>query len=249
WKSKILKVGCLLALLGVGRLVISNGSREGFFSFLLILFFWFIFTYKKLIRQKPTMFIFLGIIITLVGLFFVMSLADTIMGERLEEGFESTTDSDLLRQNMYIQAIGLTIRNPVLGVGVDNFGVVTGIGTYAHSNYVETSSTTGIPGFVSYYLAFAFLWFRLWRLGKMPLEMKAKTLVNAAQAFMLVRFASDLTRVSYFSKINWIFFAILIGWSYSMEKQLKQDAEYLQEDEFSEPEPYPDESEAQYMET
>jgi len=219
WKNWIFKLACVGALLAVGKIIIATGSREGFFSFILMAGLWFFFNYRKQVFRYPMQFLFAGIAVAVVLVIFFMSVADTIMAQRIQES-RGITESDLTRWGMYIAAFRITLQNPLTGVGFDNFSVVSSFGTYAHSNYMELMATTGLLGFIIYYLIFFYLWLRFWRLGKLQLDPKAVALINTVKAFMLVRLAGDLSRVSYFQKVNWIFLAIIIGWSYSLERQI-----------------------------
>ena len=221
FKKLILKAGCILVLLVLGLLVISTGSREGFASYLLMFFLWFFFTYRKEIVRHPGTVLMAGLAVLGIVTFFIYKASDTLLAERFQRLEGGLSGSDLLRYRLYKEAISLTIKNPILGVGLDNFAVVTGFELYAHSNYVEVSSTTGIPGFLIYYAMMAILWFRLRKLGKWNANPRQLALVNMAKAFLLVRLAGDFTRVTYYSKPNWIFLAILIGWSYCLQRKMQ----------------------------
>ncbi|MHC4159108.1 MAG: O-antigen ligase family protein [Planctomycetota bacterium] len=224
WKSLILKGGCIIALLVMGRFIIASGSREGFFSFLLLLFFWYVFSYKKEMFRHPFTFIVIGLVIVAVGVSFYLSIADTTMGRRLAEAFGGVDISVRSRLDFYNIGFEIIADKPLFGVGLENYRIVEGVGTYSHSNYIEIFATTGIPGGIIYYAIFIVLWLRLRRLGKMPLEPKAMALVNTAKALWFIRLAGDFVRVSYHIKLNWILLAILIGWTYQLEQKMKTPA-------------------------
>jgi len=163
-----------------------------------------------------------GLIVVGVAIFFYTSTTDSTLGQRLKEGFESRTTSDSSRIYFYQKGFELIVTNPFTGVGLGHFSIVSETGTYSHSNYTEVFVSTGFPGGILYFLIYMTLWLRLRRLGKLSIPPNAMALVNTGKAFLLVRMASDLAQVSYFSKINWILLAILIGWAYFYEHQYRE---------------------------
>jgi O-antigen ligase len=243
WKSRVMKIGLIGLVLIFGRLILSSGSRKGFIGFMATLFLWFIFSYASQIKERPVAFILGLVVVVSIGAAFYLASRESIVATR----FEKDVKEDI-RLQMYIFGFKLIFSNPILGVGLDHYNILSPFGTYSHSNYIEVFSNTGILGGVPYYLIYPILFFRLWRLSKYPLKKDERELVAFGKMYIILRCMLDFVVVSYFQKENWIFFAILIGWSYSMEKQLKANAEYQSEEDVSELEAYPADPQVQYME-
>jgi O-antigen ligase len=224
WKSWILKIGLVGMVLVFGRLILASGSRTGFYGFLLTLVLWFIFSYAILLKKHPGAFFVGFFFVAVVCIVFYIASKGTVVEERLKGSVQED-----IRYSMYIYGIKLIFSNPILGVGLDHFIVYTPFATYSHSNYIEVFSNTGIIGGISYYLIYPILFLRLRRIGKYPLSKDAWELVAMGKMYVILRYALDFVSVPYFDKLNWIFFAILIGWSYCLERQLlaQQQTQYF----------------------
>lgn len=227
WKLKILKLSVFGVLLIVGKLIISSGSRKGFISFALLLILWFAFSYAKDIFRKPVAALFtLAILLGLFG-FMAKQMANTILGERLEsavviaEGGISSEGSIQTRQILAREGIAFIKNSPIFGLGLNNFMVHSTQGLYSHNNYIEVTTGSGLPGGVLYYMVFVFWALRLLRLRKSVLSDKERDFLNIAISFLIVRLIVDIALVSYYTKISWIFLAILIGFTYHLEKRVK----------------------------
>jgi O-antigen ligase len=227
WKSWILKAILAVSLVGIALLVIASGSRAGFISFLVLSAAWFLFSYGREVQKQPVTVIIM-LIVLLFGLFILFSsLSDTTMGKRLDEMMNAFRESGAsggslgLRQAMVGQGIAIIKKNPIIGIGLDQFRVVSGTGTYSHNNYIEVFYSTGIPGGILYYSIFLVLWLRLRRLGKLLPDPKSKELVSMAKALIIMVLISDMAVIDYYIKLHWIVMAILIGWSYHKEQQIQ----------------------------
>ncbi|MBC8393199.1 MAG: O-antigen ligase family protein [Deltaproteobacteria bacterium] len=243
WKSWFLKIGLIGLILVFGRLILASGSRKGFIGFMATLFFWFLFSYGAQIKKKPFAFVMgLIVVVSIAGLFYVWS-----KGSLVEERFGKRVEEDV-RIPMYISGFKIIASHPLLGVGLDSYRLYAPFGTYSHSTYIEVFSGTGVFGGLAYYSIYVVLWFRLWRLGKYPLRLQEQELVAIGKMFIVLRCMLDFVTVSYADKLNWIFFAVLIGWTYSMERQLKEESQSQLMDEYPdyESEPYPADPEIAY---
>jgi len=239
WKSLILKIGIIGILLILARLIIASGSRKGFISFMMVLFFWYFFAYKKEILRNPLRPILAGLAILVVIVFLYRNLAYTLMAERMQRFLETLqaggvgveTSSVATRLSMIRRGLKIIAANPLFGIGLNQYRVVSGFGSYAHNNYIEMFSNTGLVGGIIYYSIFVVLWLRLRRLSKIPLEKYELEIVNISKVFIVIRFVVDLVAVSYYSKINWILIAMLVGFTYYLERRalrLQTDEDYHQ---------------------
>lgn len=227
WRSWILKGGVIAVLLIMARLVIASGSRKGFIGFFLLLLSWFILSYRKEIFRRPLAFIVAAIAIGGVASFLYLTALGTNIERRMELARTGRGGSVSTRKMMANEGLGMIKSSPLVGVGLDHFRLRSRSGLYSHSNYIEVTTGSGIPGGILYYSVFLVLLLRLRRLGKLPIEPEAMELVNTAKAFLFVLLVIDIAAVTYSSKMNWIIMAIFIGWSFQMERRLK--AEYTEE--------------------
>jgi O-antigen ligase len=123
------------------------------------------------------------------------------------------------------QAIELSMKNPLLGIGLDAFRMArsstTGmtIGTYSHSNYLEVLVSTGIVGFFLFFSIY-WLWFRriyAYR-GHMrsPASFRRYTMVMVV--VMMVA-AMDVAMVSYYDKFMWLVLPWVVAELYLFEQE------------------------------
>jgi len=212
-RSKTLKLLIIGGILIAVRFVIASGSRKGFLGLAILVFFWFLFSYVKELRKRP--FLVMVVLLGVVGLGFYMAYAmrDTVLMQRflrLEGGAwaKGSTGSRLV---MIKEGINLTLSNPVLGVGLNNFILHSVTESYAHNNYAEVFADTGIPGGILYHMIYVLIFYRLHKISKFPLAPGPKNAVAIFKCLMLLQLFLDLGIVSYYLKINWIFLAIIIG--------------------------------------
>jgi O-antigen ligase len=222
WKSVILKAGIISILLILAKLIIASGSRKGFIGFLLVLFLWFFFSYRKEIFRRPLIAIMAALAIILVGGFTVTRLTDTFLEQRFQESLEAGKGSLIglsdVRMDMIREGKKIIASNPLFGVGLKHYSIASNMQTYSHNNYIELLCNAGIPGAVLYYWIFVVLWLRLRRLSKLPLENRELNFINIAKVFLILRLALDIVVVSYYLKRNWIMLSILIGFTYQLEQ-------------------------------
>ena len=90
------------------------------------------------------------------------------MGLRFQRAMDNP-DIDTARSQMYVRGVDLFWENPLAGVGLGNFQVVSGLGAYSHSDYIEVASNTGIIGFILYFSIYGMiLWRLLWLVRNPP---------------------------------------------------------------------------------
>lgn len=130
----------------------TSGSKKAFF-FILIGIVVLLITRYGIKRVYKAL---LGGIIILTALYFVIKLpVFGTMSRRLEQFFLRTNTSDIKRE-MFINA-GLQLIHgwrAIVGYGLDNYKVATGMDVYSHNNYVESLVNFGILGTFIYYLMY-----------------------------------------------------------------------------------------------
>jgi O-antigen ligase len=203
-RSWILKAIFGITLISVATLIIASGSRAGFISFVILSAAWFLFSYGREVRKRPVTVIIMFIVL-LFGLFILFSsLSGTTMGKRLDEmmadfhGASASAGSSIdLRQTMVKKGIQLIEKNPIIGIGLSQFAIVSGVGLYSHNNYLEIFCSTGIPGGILYYSIYLVLWLRMRRLGKILSDSKSKELVSMAKALIITIVISNTVVIDY----------------------------------------------------
>lgn len=155
------------------------------------------------------------IVILLAMILFILMKVDIFyntVGNRLETLFTFVTEGDtadssaVTRDFMKEEAIKIFAKNPVIGVGLNNFKYVSRFETYSHTTYYELLSCLGIIGFALYYIpifSLLLISFINWKKGK----------ENAIVPFVLIAafLVNDFGTVSYFSYNEHIFLGLAVG--------------------------------------
>lgn len=227
-KAFVLPLGLLLLLLFLA--VVNSGSRTAFLGGILLLAgsFWGFSLWKG--KQLGKLLVSGVIALAVGGAMFLAAKSIPEVEDRIEAVFSS--DSQILgrvegfidvilsgdtnaeagdsigsRVSMMSDGIEIVSNNPFVGIGLDNFRTVTGAGTYAHSNVISVGVSTGLVGLLIYYSMYAVLTLRIFRLiGAKGVN---NTVARLALVALMAYFLMDITRVSYYEKTSWIYFAIL----------------------------------------
>lgn len=153
WDKKI-KYVFIIPMLTMLLVGLTTGSR----TFLLIVFLMVVvFLFFKFKKHK---FIYLGVIagiviigIILLNLPFLSTLKDRLI-QAIQSifGTASKVDTSTLERTVMIDyGFYLGSKRLFFGYGVDGFSLISGIGTYAHSNFAEVLCDFGLIGFLIFY--------------------------------------------------------------------------------------------------
>lgn len=217
-KSKILKAVIIGALLVAIRFVIASGSRKSILGLGLLIVCWFVFSYGKELRRRPMLVLVMLTGMVALGFYIAYELRDTVLMRRLLH-LEAEAEGGGLRMTMIKEGIRLTLAHPILGLGLNNFRFYSVTGLYSHNNFVEVFSGVGIPGGILYFMIYAIIFWRLHKVGKMNLMPNARNVIIIFKCLMLLLLFLDIGVVSYTLKNTWIVLAIIIGYTYRMQKQ------------------------------
>lgn len=99
-----------------------------------------------------------------------------------------------------IEALQIWEENPILGIGLDNFSIVSREGMYSHNNYAELVSTLGLIGLLLYGSVVG----RLITMTGVNEEIRTQVLVFIALMLVL-----DFAMVTFTSRSWWIILAVL----------------------------------------
>lgn len=227
-KALIIPFSILLMLLFAA--VVNSGSRTAFLGGVLVLLgsIWAFRLWRGEVMSK---FLVVALVTTAFGVavFFaaksvpevedrieaVFSTDSAIVGrvegfvDVLLSGDTRADDGNSIGERVEMINHGLEVigNYPIVGVGLDNFRTVTGAGTYAHSNLIEVATSTGLVGFIIYYLMYVVLTIRILRL--IAAKGSTGTIARLALVGLMAYFLMDVARVSYYEKTSWLYFATL----------------------------------------
>ena len=215
WLSIILSVIFILSIIGV----IFSGSRDGLISVLVFIFLWWLFCKAKRLPKNPIkLYIIVLILLSVIYYSTNYIMSNTFIGKRISTVEDSSTKT---RFEMYQIAFDLIIKNPVAGVGLDNFREYT-TGLYSHSDYLEVVTNTGIVGFILYFSIYIILWLRLSRIRKMTQDPNVLYIIGLLKAVTLTILLHSFADVKMTSKVTWLFLGSAIGYSWSVEHALSK---------------------------
>ena len=144
----IIKIGYIIAAVSV---IFIAGSRKSILAILILFALLFLLCGKDLFKNmSSTRFILVTLLIigavVFVYFYLLPNVENTDMYQRVwGRKAESTMESDEGRIELYRKAIEEFLSHPIMGLGFNNFSVLTG-GTYTHSTYVEPLACSGIIG-------------------------------------------------------------------------------------------------------
>lgn len=138
---------------------ILTGSRKSLLSVLLILVFWIIFVLFPDMKDvklavKLRVIISLLLVIIVSYLLIYPFFKESVLFSRMSDLFQSGSDE---REGMYSEALRLFKTSPIVGVGFNNYRVLSVYGTYSHSTYAEALACVGIVGSLLYFIPYAII--------------------------------------------------------------------------------------------
>lgn len=189
-----------------GIVVVITASRQ---AFIVLLFGLYLQTFFKLKWKSFPTLLFKSII--LFALFAIITIITfklsffSLQLERLLElgnfftKTEDLTHSDWERMVMIEEGWKQFFKTPFLGIGIDNgkiiaYSIVNHY-FYLHNNYIELLVDVGICGFISFYLIYGYLGYRIYHLRHCWDE-NIKLVITLCLMFLI----ADWSRVSYYRK-------------------------------------------------
>lgn len=240
-KVATLPLGLLLVLLFAA--VVNSGSRTAFLGAFIVVIgaFWAFRLWRGAALGKFLLSALAAAVVCIVVFFAAKSIpevedridavfsADSAIANRVEgflgflaSGDAKAEDGNSIGERVSMIKAGLEVISdyPFVGVGLDNFRAVTGTGSYAHSNLIEVAASTGVIGFTIYHLMYVVLTLRLLKL----FGHKGATGTVARLGFtgLMAYFLMDITRVSYYEKTSWIYFAMLSALAEALWRDMKE---------------------------
>jgi O-antigen ligase len=206
-----------LVLLAMGVLVsgvIESNSRTamlGLFAALMAVFHSIGWRYFISLQRLT---IFFGMIGAVLSVFFAFPERFTTAMDRMmiltayigmTQQVETRERSVEERADLANSALDVFSNHP-LGIGLDNFHLIAG--TYAHSNYLEVLVSTGFAGLLLYYSGLLWMgWSVFHKAGRAKDPAVARFTLWALLSIAIL----DISNVSYYSKIYWVFLGLVCG--------------------------------------
>lgn len=204
---------------------VLSGSRKTiiglFIEFLIFVFFYFKFNFKKGIQISFIASFLIFIIILNIDLTEYYNYFERIFRLLTYLNTGSSSEGSINeRKELAERAFILFSQKPFFGWGLDTFRTISGFGKYAHNNYLELLSNTGIIGTASYYIMLLSHFFiRYWEQRKIK-SYPEQFLLTAS--FLLILFL-DLSIVTYY---NLYVFILIIYIEYILKKNEAKNSLY-----------------------
>jgi O-antigen ligase len=212
----------VLALLVLGLIlnILYTGSRQGMLLTASMILVAILTALSRMLHRPgililPLAMIVLGTVAITLDLF---DLSTNRYVLRLFNLLSFFREEDLLvrEQSVFLRAlfieVGLELwrERPLVGYGMDSFRYVSGLGSYAHNNFVELLVGGGIVALGIFLLA------HLAVLGRFALDGNSPRVVRALGSFaVLVLVLTGFTIVTYYSRAHMICFGILAALPYA----------------------------------
>ncbi|MCX7883740.1 MAG: O-antigen ligase family protein [Caloramator sp.] len=195
----------LIKLIWLGIVILLTGSRKGLFMIVIgyLMFLYLLFPKKKF---KNTVSIILMIVICYMLIMYVPILYN-IIGNRVEAVFNMFSSNEidegsLISRVNYINLGWSYIKNnPWCGYGLNCFMLIPGsYGVYSHNNFIEILFSSGVIGFVIYYINYIIIIIKSFNL-----KAQGKSYVKLFLTITLLLFLSEYGMVTYFERSYIIF--------------------------------------------
>ena len=196
-----------------------TGSRKALLYAIVGLFFYFIFSGRRMIALKlvvscVALFVIYYLLITVPALYNlvgwrILSLISVLTGGE-------ATDTTGTRINMIKFGVQMIKESPVFGHGLNAFAVNYGKRftntVYSHNNYIEVLVSGGIVLAFLYYSRFALI------IRKLVRKMKDNKEVVICLSFILSILVADVAAVTYYYRIYYICFAFIMACAYEKKE-------------------------------
>lgn len=148
-------------------------------------------------------------LIVVGGLLLIIQLpVFSTMNQRIMGLFTGNKDnSEIVRSKMISLSMQLFYDKPLFGHGFNNFGTITGLGAYSHNNLTEILVSTGIIGFVAFYIPYILIIQWGWKEG-----IKGKNYIATLLLILsLIYLVFGYGMVEYYDKEYWLFLGIMVA--------------------------------------
>jgi O-antigen ligase len=220
-KNRPLRIALIVLMVFAAATIIFTGSRKGVLGLGLAVALYYVFQTARKGRLRMKDFLLSTLFVVVILVLVPIILNETIAGKRLLE-FMLDPMSEQKRINMYIDGWGMFIENPIFGVGLGNYRLVSPYQGAAHSDYMEILTGTGLVGFGLYFSMYFVGFARLLRVRNLPLNINEKHHVKMLLALFLVEVALNFGRSVYISPYHSFVLMTYFGYAYGLELKFKR---------------------------
>lgn len=215
-KNIILKFCTVILFLALVIGIITTASRSSTLCVIIAISLYII---GKLYLNKHYIILlgtaFLLFISISAGYDFIME--NTFMGHRIEKLQAGQDGSGNERKELIFEGLDMIKKNPFLGVGLGNFSNNSVSGNYSHNDFIEVTSTIGIPGLCIYLLFFILFEIKLINLQKKGLSKNDKGRLMVIQLSLFIYFINGFFKPLFID----LFFMFYIGMLLAETQRLK----------------------------
>ena len=183
---------------------LTTGSRTFIFALIIVLLVFLFFKFKN--HKFIYLLVVLGIFTTFIVLISLPFMAT--MRERLLRAFDTffgtgtKVDTSAIERTLWMDyGFALGFRRLLFGYGVEGFSIVSGVGTYSHSNFAETICNFGLLGFIIFYAPLVIFLIRAF----MSKKVDKAFIITFVTYYLIVGFAN----VIYYKKIYYLILAFM----------------------------------------
>ncbi len=133
-------------------LIMLTGSRKSTIGFVLVFLMWVLFAFRTRVSQVRRSIRIMSTLVLVASVVFVIIrygshfyLASDTITRRMQD-LESTEGTWTIRLSMISDALLVFIKNPVIGVGLNNYRLYSSFSAYSHNTFVEVLACTGLLG-------------------------------------------------------------------------------------------------------
>ncbi|HEX03529.1 MAG TPA: O-antigen ligase family protein [Bacteroidetes bacterium] len=221
-KKPQIRTALIALMIFAGTTIIFTGSRKGMLGLGLAISLYYIFQImRKGKRKRLKDFLLFTLLMMVVLTLIPIILNETLAGKRLQE-FMTDPLSEQKRINMYLDGWQMFLDNPIFGVGLGNYRLLSPYQSAAHSDYMEILTGTGIIGFVLYFSMYFVGLARLLRVRKLPLSNNEHHHIRMLLALFIVEVVLNFGRSVYISPYHSFVLMTYFGYAYGLECKIKR---------------------------
>lgn len=192
---------------------LTTGSRTFIITSYLVaaILLFFFFSKHKIIYLSSL------VVLTVLALVIFNSIFENRLLIAIQTLFGNAAKSDAatISRELYMDyGILLGSRNFIVGYGVNGFGIISGVGTYAHNNYAEVLCDFGVIGTILFYLPLFVVLIRAFLNKKIDKRFIA--------AFVVYYFIASFSNVIYYKKLYYLVLALMFYLAYEEPFELKE---------------------------
>lgn len=200
----------LITSLWVG---LTTGSRTFIITSYIVaaILLFFFFSKHKIIYLSSL------IVLTVLALVIFNSIFENRLLIAIQTLFGNAAKSDTatISRELYMDyGILLGSRNIIVGYGVNGFGIISGVGTYAHNNYAEVLCDFGVVGTILFYLPLFVVLIKAF--------LNKKIDKRFVIAFVVYYFIASFSNVIYYKKLYYLVLALMFYLAYEEPFELKE---------------------------